>query len=292
MNFNRIKSYALKLGLTLGIGGSGLTTAVVSLNNFSHPHVTAQQEMNDIQKLNPKQPIGVMIYNQREFHTLQEKISNAARNNLIQEMHKHYGTNIVVLDDPSPAELQKFSHKFNAQFSHTAPEVHFAITSHYSEKRGYLYNNNDKEGSGQYKDATMAHFLQSVHAHEKRAVIFACGPKSEAYHLKGFDYVVIPSPDGMPEGSEASLKFRPAYSDAIGLMRHNGDAKNISAQIRAQGLSRAVNLFTGKVWNGYLALTDSVPHPYKDNLPAVVTPPLETPHVAQVAAKLTTLKKS
>jgi hypothetical protein len=198
------------------------------------------------------------------FIDFEKKISNAARNNIIERMHESYGKNIVILDNPTPQELTDFTHQFNQKFEHNPPKVNFVVTSH--------YGNGEYYGDHPYTDQILAVFLDSIKGKEKCAVIYACGAKAKEYHLKNFNYVLIPSPDGNINGAEMSIKALPAYSDAIGWMRESSDAEFIKAKLAEKSaISKAVNTISGDVWGEIINKLNHSTNGHNHNPPAVIT---------------------
>ncbi len=176
------------------------------------------------------------------------------------------------LDDVSLKGLHEFSKQFNAKFAQSNPQVHIAIVSHHGN---HIYADNYFE----YSDKQFAKFLESI-AGEKRAVIFACGPDSKEYHIKGFDYVIIPSPDGSTQAIDSlSPKFLPAYAEAIDWMRESGDPAVIRNDFDQVSIAnKETNEITGAIFDKILSsYYTHVPIPEDTyHLPVVVTP-LQTP---------------
>ena len=164
-----------------------------------------------LEGIDSKKPIGIFLFNigkgwQNRY------IGNAEFENTKEEMVKNYGDNLIVLTDSSMDNLKEFSKQFNTKFGQQKPEVHFLADHH----------------QGTYKDTEFASFLSSIEASNKRAIILSCGPASKEYHLKGFDYVAIPRPDGNILGISIpkifpSGKFIMSYSDTISTMRETSN---------------------------------------------------------------------
>lgn len=212
-------------------GAEVVTIAVLKLigNDDSRPPIPKPGEFPDytaqFQKLDPSKPVGIFIFavdHKGAPGLFGDFAVNVSRNNFIAEMRKHYGQNVIIVDNPAGfgTELRQVAHnhlenfvtQFNAHFVNQAPQVHVVANHHQS----------------QYDDAFFADQLARVRGTNKRALMLSCGPKSAPYrNMLGFDAIVIPRPDGQILGPELDIYPSPAYRYVIGWMRNEPSAEAI-----------------------------------------------------------------
>lgn len=258
------------------LGAAGAAVGAVALGIYYSNDATPPPKRDpskpvdftvDLKKLDASKPVGVFMFNVHEDAGLpgfgqdiavktgmSAKWVHSARNNFIEEMRKHYGDNVVVVDHASVQDMQIFAQQFNTRFKDEKPVAHFVAYHH----------------QGTYDDKMqLAPFLDSMEAKKKRAVIFACGPDSSAYALPNFDYVILPKADGQLLGPEMSLKITPAYRDAIGWMRECDTAD----QVRAKFADLSVlHEWRDRALTFQFDLLNGQKHP-GSHKPVVVTPP-------------------
>lgn len=254
-------------GITLAAVG-GAVAYFFKVNDFSRPPIPDPAQPQDFntqfEKLDPKKPIGVFVFNvdhsKRKGMEWTTPGVNASRNNFIEEMQRQYGDNMMVVDNPTPAHLKQFSDEFNTKFGAEKPPVHFVANHH----------------QGTYDDNKLAEFFASIQGSHKRALVISCGPVSKAYEKSGCDYVMIPAPDGMGNAPELSLEISVGYKKAIEWLAHTSDpeeAKKKLTEPSLYNLSQEAMLRMGALKN---RLTGAhYGHDY--NAPVVVTPPASLP---------------
>lgn len=219
-------------GLTLA-AVTGVVGYIFKANDFSRPPIPnpekPQDYTKDLEKLDPKRPMGILVFNVHSNDSWDSKLTvNTSRNNFIEKMHQHYGDNVVVMDCPSDSHFKDFSKQFNERFSASKPEVHF-VGSHHTAVHNDTYNKK------------LADFITSIEAGKKRATILSCGPESKLFEKTGCEYVIIPRPDGEILGPEFDLKISPAYRDAIGWMAENSDPEAIKKKFNETNLDNMLH---------------------------------------------------
>lgn len=209
----------------IGIGVLELLGNDVSRSPVPKPNepVDYTEKLN---RLDPSKPIGVYIFTvDHKSPGWSDATVNVSRNNYIDEMREHYGENFIVVDNPAgfthelhPAaqvHLHDFVKQFNEALGDKRPVVHIVANHH----------------QNQYDDSTLAQELIGLQGSNKRALILSCGPESKAYEkMPGFDYVIIPRPDGQFLGPELDYKGTPAYRYVFGWMRNEPNADAIKAR--------------------------------------------------------------
>jgi len=253
-------------GLAVG-AVAAVAARIYQLNDFTPaPQHPPKDFSNDLAKLDPTRPVGVFMYHITPQETapviasIEPHVINAVHNNFKERMQKHYGDNFVVINNATPEELMDFSQQFNNRFAGAKPEVHFVANHHQDD----------------YDDRQLAAFLQSVDAKSKRALIMSCGPDSKAYDVPGFDYIILPRADGQKMGPDISLKFGPAYVDAIEWMKQSNDPKFIQQKFSERGgMNELRDKLTNVMYGG----------PFSAAPPVVVTPGGVTPKPTPIPSR-------
>jgi hypothetical protein len=236
--WERVKNFFsnawVQWGLTLAAIG-GTAAYIFTKNDFSRPPIPEPEKPQDysknLDKLDPKRPIGILVFNVHSNDSWGSKLTvNTSRNNFIEKMHKHYGDNVVVIDCPSDLHFSTFSKQFNERFSAQNPEVHF-VGSHHTNHPLSKDTYNKK----------LADFITSIQAGKKRANILSCGPESKLFEKTGCEYIIIPRPDGEILGPEFDLEFSPAYRDSIGWMAENSDPEAIRKKFNETSLDNMLH---------------------------------------------------
>jgi len=261
-----IKNFFSKASVQWGLilaSVAGVAGYFFATNDFSRPALPDPEKPQDftaqINKLDPEKPVGVFIFNVKHNDITNELLVNPSRNNYKEEMQKHYGDNMVVIDNPSMSHLKQFSEQFNAKFADKDPQVHFMANHH----------------QGTYKDKYFAEFMGSVKGKNKRALVLACGPDSSCYNIPGFDYVMIPRPDGQILGPQVSLEISPAYKESIGWMRNISDPQEAQKKFSESNFSNTLNIARDKAVNWGASMAGHNVSEYQP--PLVITPPTNLP---------------
>lgn len=197
--------------------------------------------------LNADTPVGVYIFSVNGYNTQDVTNANVSRNNFIEEMREEYGNNFITVDVPQRrtseeveatyAFVENFVNQFNKRFAGENPVVHVVANHH----------------QNQYNDRFLAQQISALEGTNKRALILACGPNSSEYQaLKGFEYVVIPRPDGQLLAPELDSNVSPAYRYVIGWMRD----PNVNTKIMKEKLEHAGDLscFAGEAIDAITSL--------------------------------------
>ena len=98
--FQKIRDFFSNAWVQWGIALASVGGAAAyffKVNDTSRPPVPNPEKPHDfskeIGKLDPKKPIGIFVYNEKYSEGIGMKLTgNTARNNLIEEMQKYYGS--------------------------------------------------------------------------------------------------------------------------------------------------------------------------------------------------------
>lgn len=198
-------------------------------------------------KPNPNKPVMIFLYDYHRDEKFVTVLNGYAANQrtIIEDLQKHYGSNLLMIPEPNKHKLQALSKKINARLPKKSA-VHVFISAHHTNmdesqntQKLNIFHDYYTFGEHHLSDEHLNHFLKSLNTDPAKMIVIHNACTVEAKNFTRGTHIVTAPPDNWSISlPNFSGKLTCVAQEMIPLLARNASIDEICDSLEKNGTAK------------------------------------------------------